>query len=259
MTGQVALLLERIKELEGQRATDSHNSSKPPSSDGPARRPRSPRGKSGKKPGGQPEHRGAHLRLVVAPDHVVVQRPVVCPACATDLSGVAVEGAERCQVVELPPVCPVVTEYQGAGVRCPRCHTLATRAFPAGVTAPVQYGLRLRATAVCLTHQHLLPYNRARAVLRDLLGCPLSEGTLATVAQDAADRLEAIEGAIGDALRAGALLHSDETGLSVQGKRWRLHTASTARLTHDGVHPQARDGGDRRHRHPARLHGDKRA
>jgi len=47
------------------------------------------------------------------------------------------------------------------------------------VRAPVQYGPRVRATAVCLTHQHLLPYNRAHAVLGDLLGCALSTGTLA--------------------------------------------------------------------------------
>ena len=33
--------LERIQELEGQLAKDSHNSSKPPSSDGPRRKRRS--------------------------------------------------------------------------------------------------------------------------------------------------------------------------------------------------------------------------
>ena len=238
LRGDVAALLARVRELEGQLATTSRNSSKPPSSDGPARVPRSLRGKSGRKPGGQPGHRGAHLCLVDTPDRVVVQRPAVCPACALTLVDVVAEGVERRQVIELPPVRPVVTEYQGLQVRCPRCHTRTTGAFPVGVPAAVQYGPRLRASAVCLTHQHLLPYNRARAVLRDLLGCPLSEGTLAALAQDAADRLENVAGAISAALRAGALLHNDETGLSVAGRRWWLHTASTARLTHYGIHPK---------------------
>ncbi len=238
LTSQVALLLERVKELEGQRATDSHNSSKPPSSDGPARLPRSLRGKSGKKAGGQPGHRGAHLRLVDAPDQVVVQRPLVCPQCAASLEEEEADGVERRQVVEMPPVRAVVTEYRGLRVRCPRCRTAVTGAFPAAVAAPVQYGPRLRALAVYLTHQQLLPYGRARAVLRDLLGCAVSQGLVAAAAAEAAERLAPIEERIADALRAGALLHNDETGLAVQGKRWWLHTASTARLTHYGVHPQ---------------------
>jgi len=36
LSAQVATLLERVKDLEGQRATTSRNSSKPPSSDGRA-------------------------------------------------------------------------------------------------------------------------------------------------------------------------------------------------------------------------------
>lgn len=109
LTDQVAALLERVKDLEGQRATDSHNSSKPPSSDGPVRVPRSLRGPSGKKPGGQPEHPGTPLRLVETPDQVV-RRPAHCPGGAASLDGIAVEGVERRQVVEMPPVRAVVTE-----------------------------------------------------------------------------------------------------------------------------------------------------
>lgn len=138
LTGQVATLVGRVKELEGQRATTSRNSSKPPSSDGAVRVPRSVRGKSGKKAGGQPGHPGAHLRLADAPDRVIERRPVVCPACAGPLAGAPGIGMERRQVVEVPPLRPVVTEYRGVRVRCPRCQAPATGAFPAGVAAPVQ-------------------------------------------------------------------------------------------------------------------------
>jgi len=141
-------------------------------------------------------------------------------------------------VHDLPPVRLEVTEYQGLRVRCPHCRTLTTGAVLPGVNAPVPYGPRVRTAAVCLTQQHLLPYNRAQAVLRDLLGCALSTGTLAAWVQEAARALAGVEGAIAEALRRGTLLHADETGLSVQGSGWWLHTAATARLTQYGVHPK---------------------
>src|SRR5713101_3414972 len=63
---------ERIHTLERQQAKDSHNSSLPPSSDRLVRPPKSLRHKSGKKAGGQPGHRGHHLRQVETPDEVLI-------------------------------------------------------------------------------------------------------------------------------------------------------------------------------------------
>ncbi len=234
----VAALMERVAELERGRGTHSQNSSQPPSQDRGRPRPRSLRGTSGKRPGGQPEHAGASLRLSAVPDWVESQRPAVCAGCAASLADLPVAGVERRQVQDLPPVRLEVTEHQGLRVRCPRCRTLTTGAFPAGVSAPVQYGPRVRAAAVCLTQQHLLPYNRAQAVLGDLLGTALSTGTVAAWVQEAAAGLADVEAEIVEALRTGTLLHNDETGLCVQGTGWWLHTASTEQLTHYGVHPK---------------------
>src|SRR5260221_6289349 len=78
---QNALLLERVQDLEARLAKDSHNSSKPPSSDGLARKTKSLRRTSGKKPGGQLGHRGETLRLVATPAVAMVQRPSACAGC----------------------------------------------------------------------------------------------------------------------------------------------------------------------------------
>src|SRR5215813_4580855 len=78
LVAQNAALAARIQELEARLAKDSHNSSKPPSSDGLARKTKSLRRRSGKKPGGQLGHRGETLRLVAVPDAVVEHRPAVC-------------------------------------------------------------------------------------------------------------------------------------------------------------------------------------
>src|SRR5579875_2277507 len=86
---QISRLAERVQRLEGQLAKDSHNSSKPPSSDGPRRRPRRQRKPSEKPTGGQPGHRGGTLMQVTSPDEVVRHRPLVCASCQQSLEGVA--------------------------------------------------------------------------------------------------------------------------------------------------------------------------
>ena len=98
--------MERVRDLEARLAKDSRNSSKPPGGDGLARKSRSLRKKSGKKPGGQLGHRGETLRLVSAPDEVVKQRPAVCAACQARLGEDAtVVLRERRQAQDPPVVC----------------------------------------------------------------------------------------------------------------------------------------------------------
>jgi hypothetical protein len=95
---QVELLAARVEELQARLAKDSHNSGKPPSSDGLKRKTKSLRQRSGKKPGGQLGHRGETLRLVATPDDVVEHRLPVCTRCQTALDGASVALRERRQV-----------------------------------------------------------------------------------------------------------------------------------------------------------------
>jgi transposase len=103
---QVQALLARVQELEGQLAKDSHNSSKPPSSDGLRRKPKSLREKSGKQRGGQPGHPGHQVSLVATPDQVETHRAVQCEACQQELPSDAPSWIERRQVQE--PLSPTL-------------------------------------------------------------------------------------------------------------------------------------------------------
>ncbi|MGO8948660.1 MAG: IS66 family transposase [Ktedonobacterales bacterium] len=236
---QVVWLAGRVQELEARLAKDSHNSSKPPSSDGLARKTKSLRRRSGKKPGGQIGHRGDTLRLVATPDAVVAHRPTTCMSCQCVLPlEAAVVVRERRQVHELPPVRLVVTEHQALQVRCPSCQAVTAAAFPAEVPSRVQYGPRLRALAVYLVEQQLVPYGRVREVFADLLGAALSVGTVVDWVSQAATALEPVEAAIKAALSQAAVLHSDETGVRQAGRLAWAHVASTQRLTHFGLHPK---------------------
>ena len=234
-----AVLQARVEELEARLAKDSHNSSKPPSSDGLARKTKSLRRRSGKKPGGQIGHRGETLRLVTTPDTVVHHRPVICSGCQAPLSAEApIVVRERRQVHELPPIRLVVTEHQALHVRCPGCQSVTAAAFPANVPSRVQYGPRLRALAAYLVQQQLVPYGRVREVFADLLGAELSVGTLVDWVSQAATALEPVEAAIKAALAQAAVLHNDETGVRQAGHLVWAHVACTHRLTHFALHPK---------------------
>src|SRR5450759_5804788 len=94
---QLAQANARIKDLEDRLAKDSRTSSKPPSSDGLARLPRSSRRPSEKRPGGQPGHPGHTLLMVEQPEEMVRHRPEVCKQCGEDLhtlAGTVVEGRQ---------------------------------------------------------------------------------------------------------------------------------------------------------------------
>lgn len=237
---QVAGLVARVQELEGRLAKDSHNSGKPPSSDGLARRAhktKSLRQPSGKKAGGQLGHRGETLHVVATPDVVVEHRPAICAHCQTPLDPeVVVVGRERRQVQELPPVRLVVTEHQALHLRCPACQHVSAAVFPPEVPSRAQYGPRLRALAVYLAQEQLVPLGRVQHLLADLFGVQLGRGSLVSWIQQAARVLEPVERAIKAALRRAHVLRHDESGVRRAGRLAWAHVVCTSQLTHYAIH-----------------------
>jgi transposase len=229
-------LTARIERLEGQAAKDSHNSSKPPASDGPAspvRKTQSLRGQSGKQSGGQVGHQGHTLRMVARPDAVIALAPPVCEQCQHALETVECTREERAQVWDLPPLRLQVTEYRAQVKTCPCCQQETRAALPLGLhPAAVQYGPMTRALAVYLQCLHLLPYARTCQILSDLLGTTFSQASLQAALQCGSQQVEEALGLIKQGLIGSQVMHNDETGFRIAGKgRW-LHVAATAQLTY---------------------------
>jgi transposase len=233
---QLAQANARIKELEERLAKDSRTSSKPPSSDGLGRLPRSARRPSGKRPGGQAGHPGHTLAMVEQPDEVVRHRPTVCSQCREDLSAVPGSVVERRQVLDLPEIRLLAQEHQIEAISCPTCHTITSGSFPASVSAPVQYGPQLQALAVYLHQGQLLPTARTCEALAALCGCQISEATLLQWSELAAERLAPTVERIADLIAASRLQHGDETGIRVYGMLHWLHVNCTRELTHLAWH-----------------------
>lgn len=232
----------RIHELEAQRATDSHNSSKPPSTDGyhkPA--PKSSRKKTGRKPGGQKGHPGSTLGLSENPDRLIPHPVTTCLQCGLDISTLPAE-MERRQVIDIPPLHLEVVEHRFESKVCPHCHAVTTSHQDAPeVTAAAQYGPRIKAFGVYLKTYQLLPFKRSAELIRTLFGGTLCEGTLANMVKGVSGTLDASLAVISDILTNAKVAHFDETGSSVQGKLHWFHVASTEKVTLYAMH-QRRGG-----------------
>ena len=227
-------LKARVEELEARLAKDSHNSGKPPSSDGLSKKPcpKSLRTKGKNKPGGQPGHPGKTLHLCESPAQTLPHSPAACQGCGASLEDVAPTGFERRQVLEIPQIALAVTEHRSERKVCPECGVLNCGSFPDGVSQPVQYGPRIKGVLAYLTNYQLLPWERATQMLSDLFGSSPSEGSLQTAMRHCDQILRPIVGMIKDALVRADRAHFDETGMRVAGRLHWVHLASTDSLTY---------------------------
>ena len=238
MDARIHALEQRIKQLEDRLATNSRNSSKPPSTDGFKKpKPKSLRKKSGRRSGGQRGHPGHTLQKVDNPDHTERHRVKRCSACGCSLASQSLVCVESRQVHELPPRRLIVTEHQAEQKRC-SCGHVNKATFPEGVNAPVQYGPQIKALAVYLNQQQLLPYERTCELFGELLGCPISQGTLANIIAHCHEDIKAPVEQIKKQVTQAPVTHFDETGARVDKKLWWLHSASTQRLTYYDIHPK---------------------
>ena len=228
-------LRARIAELEARLGKDSHNSSKPPSSDGFRKKPKSLRQSSGRKPGGQSGHGGSTLKRAELPDRIVnYPVPKRCEQCGESLMGESVQ-PDRRQVFDLVKPVLEVSEHRGFQVIC-RCGHAHSSAFAVHVCAPLQYGPVVKSTLVYLTQQQLLPMQRATELMFELTGVKLSAATVHTSIAQAAQMLSTPVQRIAAAIQASSVVHFDETGQRVVNRLYWLHTAATESLSWYGTH-----------------------
>ncbi len=230
-------LKKALRGLKSKIKKDSHNSHKPPSSDGYQKpNPKSQRIKSGRKPGGQPGHKGVTLEMVNEVDEIEIHSVIECEHCGCELEDDISEEYERRQEFELPAIKANVKEHRAAIKKCIGCGLINKGKFPAHITQSTQYGLRVKAIATYLNQYQFIPYERLQELFKDLYSLSLSEGTLFNANKLCDKKLIEISKEIKQQIITSSYAHFDETGLRALGKLHWLHVASTPKLTHYELH-----------------------
>ncbi|MBC8301620.1 MAG: IS66 family transposase [Pelagibacterales bacterium] len=209
----VSILINRLK-------LNSSNSSKPPSMD--PNRKKKLKDSGNKNKGGQKGHKGMRLEKVKNPDKIKVlkiDRKKIPIGKYKDI------GYESRQVIDIQ-IKKVVTEYR-AQILEDENGKKYTASFPENIKSDVQYGTSLKSNSVYMSQFQLLPYNRIQDYFTDQMGIPLSLGSIFNFNQETFDLLEKFDEITKRKIINSLVVHADETGINIGGKRKWLHLAST--------------------------------
>ncbi len=221
MSARIDELEAQVAELQEQVASNSHNSSKPPSSD-PASIKRHPKPPTGRAPGGQPGHQGSHRPLLPTKDvdKVVKVTPDSCAKCSSKRLRGTDAAPDRHQVAEIPPVRPFVTEYQMCEAECLDCGRRSRAELPSDVPRGA-FGPRAQAIVAYLTGACHLSRRTATQAMDDLFGLDMALGSVANSEQVACAALnEPFQEAHRHA-QAQQVAYADESGWREgRGKAW---------------------------------------
>jgi transposase len=209
---EVALRLQSVVKT-------SNNSHLSPSSD-LSRKNQSLREKSDQPVGGQIGHKGHTLEMSNHPDVIEALYPSFCNTCGASLLERPSELVARRQVIDIPPIIPLTTEYQCFSTIC-TCGHHQKADFPDGVTNHIQYGPNIQTLVVYNSVYQYLPFYRLQSFLKQVTSVHLSKGTIENILRRTADKAQSTYETLRKVVEVSLYVGSDETGAKLnKSKLW---------------------------------------
>jgi len=219
------LLLTLIVLLVNRLGLNSRNSSKPPSTDaGKANNEDDRKKRKKNNKGGQNGHKGITLEPVDHPDEInelSIDRRRLPKNGTYTADGYIIRQEFNIKISRL------VIEYRAERLIDQNGKKFVAP-FPDGITHRTQYGASIKSRAVYLSVEQMIPYERIQEQFKHDANIEISTGSLVNFKRETARKLEELEFdcAAKYALATSDLMHSDETGINIGGKRVWLHGAS---------------------------------
>lgn len=238
VVADIVLAQERkIEDLEQKLSLNSGNSSKPPSSDGPAVLRKPKKKPSGRKPGGQPGHKGKTRALypvesLSAPPIDVI--PDQCKHCDAPLKGRDPQPV-RLQQIEVPPIAVEITEHDLHALTCDRCGKTTRAELPIGVS-PRLFGPRLTAIVAMFSGCFRITKREVQALLKALFSVEVSVALITGCEKAMAGGLAPVTDEAVDHAQKRSRGNMDETGWRERRQKAWLWTLVTQWVTVFKIH-----------------------
>ena len=214
---QISALTARIAELEAKLATPPKtpdNSSLPPSKGQKANLP-NPAKKSPR-----PSRPGVARALAEHPDKTIEATLTACPHCDHALGPTDQPEIHAYDHIDLPPIRPFVTRINRHSGVCPCCRKHVAAPAPQGLEPGSPFGPGLCALILHLHITQAISFERLARLMGEVFGLAISEGAIANILARAQTPLLAAAAPMAAAVRASAVVGSDETSARVCGKTW---------------------------------------
>lgn len=231
---RVKYLTNRLSKYETPK--NSSNSSKPPSSDFPgSKKTQSLREVSGRKPGGQPGHKGNTLKMVETPDVVHEIKPTCCTSCGHNFESQEFILCGQRQVSDIPPIRPIVTEYRIFKAVCNCTHETIAE-YPANVETPISYGANVQSMVAYLSARQYIPVERITEFFASVLNLKISTGGVCYLLEKSRRKSVPHYEYIRQFVLGSPVIGADETGVNINGKNHWAWVFQTTLATFLGIH-----------------------
>lgn len=210
-----------IQALTARLNKNSTNSSKPSSTDGFKKVIHNCREKTGRKIGGQKNHKGTTLNKK-EPTQIINKKIEKC-----ECGGKVVNSAEykSKQLIDIEIKVNVIEErvYEG---KCCKCGKIHKTKFSKEFKNPAQYGKNLKALVSMLVNEEYVAIDRCSKFIEEITDnkITLSNGTIVNITKELSKKSESSVKNIKNNLINASLAHADETGVRINGEQYWLHT-----------------------------------
>jgi transposase len=203
---RIRVLEGRMAELEARGQRNSSNSDRPPSSDPPWVKAKTP-GETKRTPGARPGHPG-HRQALLEPTEVIEVRPAPCACGQTEFPDTTPYYTH--QVIELPEITMIVRHFVLQEACCPQCGRVTKAQVPP--EAGAGYGPRLTALIGELSGSQRSSRSAVQEFCQSVLGVAISQGAIQRAVDRVSEALTPYYAAIAEQARRARVNYIDETG-----------------------------------------------
>lgn len=219
---EITNLKSSLKRLEQKQIRKtSKNSHLPPSKDlarDKIKKNQSLREKSNNPVGGQIGHKGSTLLMSERPDEVINLRPNYCNKCGESLMHHRSKQIGRRQLIDIPPIIPITTEYRNHEIVCD-CGNCQQGSYPEGLTNHIQYGKNIQSIIIYQNVYQYVPFKRLQDFFGKIMGLKISKGTLENIIRRTSKKAENTYEQLRKVIEVSFFVGSDETGAKLKGKK----------------------------------------